>query len=448
MAEGLGNPIAIQSFSSDDSNTKDVIVPIGSISKSFFAMAVALFAVEHSELFINRGGRELDVSLKELLRLRRTQLIDRDRLTLLQSDKIKKINKLLNFFETNPEIGDIKLKDIINHTSGITISGLNKNYSAFKRLITFNGDASVNNDLIAEIGDWSDNLDCITIGNIGYSNFAYSFAGEFMGLMTDRNDFMEEISYRVLTPLNIKDSIIPFALVPEAQRSTFGRYYKMSGDSLFVDSERVCYDGESGCSVYNGALCARMSALRLYAEQLAMLYSGNVNLFTDSASQETKSIFENTMAENGYSLGLVREEISDMVYSFNHGGNVPPNEARLNVVVDFTDGKIKKTTAKAFVNEPHLFAIIHRFHDSGVEIDDLAMRELIFARYKKTGSNELDTRKIENDFSKNSLKSICDEFYQEYITIKKIKSGENLTQLERLNHQRFAKSAVMECGMK
>lgn len=415
----------------------DLISPIGSITKSFNGLGVALFFIDDSNKYLLGNKKANEITIKELLLNKKTTA---------KNNKLEEINKWLNLCKINKDFANLTLKELAGHTSGITrvkeeyifspeISKMSKtkNPSMFKRLddgIPIDNSGYVTNtDLFLKQFETELGIDVNKKGKFIYNNNGFYLLYELMSLMSDEKDFFEEIRNRILKPLNLEDKIMPFYEVQYKDRTRFPINY------TWIDIDEI----NEVNSVYSlgfvdngsGSLCATTNALKIYAEQLGNFILGNDNkLIPNNKNKEAKEFYKSFIVNNAiehpdlittksqYSLGIYINEGENVKY-FSHSGSLPAAQARMCILFD--NNKIKDIKVITWQNE--IFSnIANNFFLSSIRaVTGKSIDKKVKSNFEKVLKEEF----IEGNINTNKKKEICKILKQTYEFIEQNKENKN-----------------------
>lgn len=306
-----------------DTKEYDTLYPIGSISKSFCGVTCALMATDSQ--FGNNG---LNTTLKEILE--KAQTLSQNK------NKQKKIENYLKLLEKK-NIKDVKIKEILTHTSGITTSYDNETSKKFRTEIYENENKIISPleyfNSEAFLGEGEERKKS---GSYEYSNDAYFLLEEVLNFISENGSFYEECKKRVIEKLNLsktKDieelneeeskTVQKFAVFPDDDYARMGDW----DDRIYTfKNNKRAPMGKT--PIFSGGLCSTINNLKIYTEELGKLYMDLSNKLADK--ETTKKIsamfledcFEKTKEVKYYGYGLWATKDEKGNYSFSHEGSL------------------------------------------------------------------------------------------------------------------------------
>lgn len=258
---------------------------------------------------------------------------------MLQENKQLSLNdEIVKYFPDLTQFQGIKVKNLLNHTSGIP------NYTDFKEfmILANEGKIKTSEDIFNFIKDKP--LEFSPNAKWNYSNTGFILAGMIIEKVTGRI-WSEYIKSEILTPLGMRHT----------------GYYNPFNDNSLVRGHVFGDKGIVEFPIFNlawadsaGAFSSNVSDLEKWLD----IYE-NSNLISEESKQFLKTPFL-----NNYSLGLfVNQKFNDTV--FYHGGRTPGfisdmiyfSKAKLKIIVlDNNDGlgteKFKDTLSRYYMNQP------------------------------------------------------------------------------------------------
>lgn len=236
--------------------TADSAVQVGSVTKSFTATAVLRL--------VEAGRIRLDGRVAE---------------------------QLGEFTMGDPRADQITVRQLLNHTSGLTDTGTH-----FYRTIT-NG-ASTLGDVVASLG--TERLSTAPGTRYRYANINYVLAGRLVEVVTDRT-FQEHLRAQVLAPLGLRRTTLDGNAGPAGHNSIFGTWIRRHDTSSALRHDPA------------GALVTTANDLGHW------LIASNGNGPTPLSAQVREQLQQTTPASGSYGAGWARDDVLDGWW--NHGGN-------------------------------------------------------------------------------------------------------------------------------
>lgn len=296
-------------------NSQEVF-PIMSVSKSFCGAVSALMAADG-----DFGKNGINATLAEVLQQAGGQYPERLR-------EIELYEKMLQ----KKGISDIKIYELLNHTSGIKEGEAAASSYKDKTSLQFFVDKLERG---ADRGAWR------------YNNAAYMLLGEIIGLSSKSGSYKSELQARVLEPLqltrtaDIYDSPEALSRVSRVDSiaGTFGHNGLMVKEAQSYSPLEA--DAFGRVPLAAGGLCSNIDDMEKYATALGEMVVGRDSLLTASMSvqeeqeikkREIAKIYEESRAANGYSLGIFVETDKDKTV-INHGGGFPANSSNMTAEV-------------------------------------------------------------------------------------------------------------------
>ena len=310
----------------DSSSTgidRDRQFPIMSVSKSFCGAVSALMAVDGKF-----GDNGLGATLGEVLDVAEKSHLDR-------SEQISVYRRML----TKKEIADVRLSELLNHTSGIAIHGHEDRVAYAGKPVS---------KLVEE--RFSKGTDR---GTHRYSNHGYTLMEEMINLTSKSGSYEQELQTRVFDKCDMT-----YTGDLNKSREALKRVGQVVLKAGMVDP-LICPPGKvatpemrvaSSCefdpvkenllgrvALSNGGLSSTMTDMEKYSVELAKMVTGQPSLLTDSLAQTSQQISrlytEHTHAGSHYSLGILTDKNGKGETILEHSGMFPANDSNMRIVV-------------------------------------------------------------------------------------------------------------------
>lgn len=310
----------------DSSSTgidRDRQFPIMSVSKSFCGAVSALMAVDGKF-----GDNGLGATLGEVLDVAEKSHLER-------SEQISVYRRML----TKKEIADVRLSELLNHTSGIAIHGHEDRVAYAGKPVS---------KLVEE--RFSKGTDR---GTHRYSNHGYTLMEEMINLTSKSGSYEQELQTRVFDKCGMKYT---------GDLNKSGEALKRVGQVVLkagMVDPLICPPGKvatpemrvaSSCefdpvkenllgrvALSNGGLSSTMTDMEKYSVELAKMVTGQPSLLTDSLAQTSQQISrlytEHTHAGSHYSLGILTDKNGKGETILEHSGMFPANDSNMRIVV-------------------------------------------------------------------------------------------------------------------
>ncbi len=282
----LNNPNDIAKYVEDNSGEQ---FTIGCVSKSIFGTGVLLFSQDPKNEYLFRG-KDLEITIGELLENRKNYLKSLKNPTQIQIDKLDFINKLMVFIDSR--ILNTEVYKVLNHTS-IFADDFNK-YLLYllaqkivnifpekeRELLTLNMIQFLSSRETKE-------------KEVKYSNMGFMYMIKIMSLMTDKENFYAEVNERILKPLKVEEKFIPIHILNrEDLKNRFPNqnyYSKFKDRVVLIKIYDITY-GEM--DTLNGGLITDLDSVLKVTKEISKMYFGFKNVLTDNPELMSNLLFK------------------------------------------------------------------------------------------------------------------------------------------------------------
>lgn len=408
-------------------------ITIGCVSKSIFGASVLLFSQDLKNEYLFKG-KDLEITIGELLENRKVYLESLDNLTEIQRNKLNFINNLLNYI--SDDIYNSKVYQVLNHTS-IFADDFNEYliYSIFQKFVNDFPEEKRNELILKGIQVLSIYYKNRNRVIDKYSNMGFMYMAAIMNLMTDEKDFYTEVENRIFVPLNLQKKFFAGHILTknELKEKFKNRNYGMKFRNTYFKFN--IYDfNYSEMDTLNGGLITNLESVLAVGEEIAKMYFGIDNKLTHNPEKTSELFFKyktyRKTDDEFYSLGtmivLLNTNIS-LKMRGNLFGYLTALYFSLDEIGDYSYSKIedfeyKRSNYNTNVINKEIF----------LEIKDMYLYNIFFSSTYKYFSLY---------FNDILLKSIIDEFGLKdgYINTDLINNGLNYDKENTINklHLRF-----------
>ena len=328
LNNGPENVFVLDKVTLDDKGRRDESLPIMSISKTFCGALSVLLAIDG-----NFGENGIDATLEESLKTAHDKYPDR-------SGNIKTLLQLLSAKQCT----DIKISELLNHTSGL------KDLTFSDKLGSYSGRTTQE--------FFRDKLqrDLSKKGQHIYCNDGYGLMEEIINASSPSGDFKKEIYDRIINKLELNNTKFLEDCSDEV-KDKVGKRVLFENEKLpngeVIDQQKMISPLQVHPlgKVYNASagLASSVADLKKFLTELIKLSTGNSSTLTDNnpCPKAVKMYWDNLAEINenaSYGIGIVVEQTQDGI-KFGNSGRFPANRAFNFAVIprsleDFKSGKV------------------------------------------------------------------------------------------------------------
>ncbi|MDD2840089.1 MAG: hypothetical protein PHY80_03090, partial [Rickettsiales bacterium] len=295
---------------------------IGCISKCITGAGILLFSqdVKNDYLF---QGKDLEITIGELLKNRKKYLESLQDLTSFQREKLNYINNILSF--ASDDVLNSQVYKILNHTSFFADDfDMYFLYSGVQSIINLFPNHIRNEFILIGIQVYSsffretDSYKQITVnGHSKYSNMGFMYISFIMSLMTEKESFFEEIKERIFSPLGLENKIIPANTKNQfwfKEKFPNQNYANVMGKEIkTVEIYKLIY---TEMDTLNAGLLSNLKSVNILMKEIAKMYFDQENKLSKNSDKISKLFFEYKNVFEGwvfYSLGAYIDWSQDKI---------------------------------------------------------------------------------------------------------------------------------------
>lgn len=401
---------------------KNSLITIGCVAKGITGAGIVLFSQDKENQYLFKN-KDLDITIGELLSNRKKHLDSIKNLTEIQKRKLNFINRLIEYI--SEDIRNEKVYKILNHTS-MFADDFNEYilYSVFQKFVNGFPEDTRTELLMKGIQIMSMYYKTKNTQIDKYSNMGFMYIISIMNLMTDKENFYQEVVDRIFKPLNLENKFIAGHKLDNKQlRSMFkNRNYATKYKNYFikVDLHDLTYNE---MDTLNGGLVSNLESINIVGDEIAKMYFGFDNLLTNNTGRISDLFFKyktyRTSSYDFYSLGTIIE-VEKNGLKIKMRGNLFGYTIVLEYIIDrIKDGKTeisatytynkdeykKKIKNEIYIDFKNYFLELVFFQNGryfSSPFKDILLKSII-DEYGTNGSIDIDTIEHEVNFKRSTF---------------------------------------------